>query len=70
MMTVTSPPAEGYAADSDVWRPGEMEDERATAHRQAALDAQSEHPDVAMVHAALAIAERISELTAYVSRLA
>ena len=61
---------EHYVAE-DKWRPGDAEDARATEHRQAALDvlADGGSPQVAVVHALLAIGERISELSCYVAGL-
>lgn len=48
--------------------PGETEDARAVEHHQAAVDALTEGREgVAVVEALLAIAERISELSVYVS---
>ena len=51
--------------------PGEGEDARASEHRQAALDVLAEDgcPQVALVHALLAVAERLSELSCYVAGL-
>ncbi len=62
---------EAYVVDVNEWGPGEAEDERASEHRQAALEAlaDGDSPHVALAHALLAIAERVSELSAYVARL-
>jgi hypothetical protein len=50
--------------------PGEREDQRAVEHRGQALDAlDALEPQVALVHALLSIAERVSELSAFVARL-
>lgn len=60
---------EHYAAE-DEYVAGEWEDARASEHCQAALDALAAGREgVAVVEALLAIAERISEASYYLSRL-
>jgi hypothetical protein len=54
---------------ADYAQPGEREDELASAHTEAALDAlSSDDVPRATVLALLAIAERISELSCYVAQ--
>jgi len=59
---------EQYAADGDGWEPGEGEDARASEHRDRALALLGDDPQAALVHAVLSVAERISELSAFVAR--
>ena len=56
---------------ADEYVPGQSEDQRASEHRQIALDVLAEggSSHVAVVHALLAVAERISELSVHVSQL-
>lgn len=63
-----TPPAVGPGAND--WHPGEREDERATEHREEALQALAAGRSAdAMVYALLALEARIDELTVYVARL-
>jgi hypothetical protein len=56
--------SEGYAT-----HPGEAEDARATAHSEAAVEALGQDDARAVVLALLAVAERLSEVSAYVARV-
>lgn len=56
--------------EDDVTEPGVEQNERATAHREAALEivADGGESTVALVHAALAIEARIDELIVYLAQ--
>jgi hypothetical protein len=57
-------------ANEDEYVAGVSEDARAVEHRRAALDALAAgRESVAVVEALLSVAERVSELSVYVSRL-